>query len=192
MTIFLLTPIQVEQPEWLLSPVRTTVQVIADDEAQARHAAAEQLHSLAFLEPDQSRLPNPWMRVDRVKVEPATQIDDRLPLLEGYMPKGKRGRPSRTSLFMLEPRNLDAPEWGLSYSTDPVCVEARHVYHARAIAALHFDIQSIHSPGDGASLIHPWWSPRLVAVREVSEAPEGTPLIRARDRKIRFLMRHKG
>ncbi len=112
MHIFLLTPINCDQPEWALSPVCSPVQVMAEDAAQARHAAAEQLASLDNLGSDESRLHNPWLRVDRVRTEQVAVADERLPLLAGYMPQGKRGRPSGTSLFVLTPVDLGPRQGG--------------------------------------------------------------------------------
>ena len=126
--------------------------------------------------------------MDRVRTEQVDDINEELPLLEGYMPHGKRGRPSGVSLFLLTPTRLDAPEWELSSTTDPVCVEARHVYHARAIAALRFDVH-VGAPSGVPLRIHPWWSPRLVSACEVNVPPPDVQTITANGRKPRFLLR---
>jgi hypothetical protein len=192
MAFFLLRPLNIQAPDWALSLVRSPVQVNADEEAQARHAAAEQLCSPRDLPFPLSSSPRPWLRRDRAECLPLQAPDPEFPLIEGYHPQRRRGRPSKQHLFLLTPMSLDSPHWELSTSTETVYVSARNSAHARAIAALHFDIRGSNDEDEG--LVHPWWNPRLVSVVEVSEVPPGMRLIRSHDRvaAMSLRMRPKG
>ena len=175
MGTFRLTPVKLGAEEWALSALRTPVQVIAEDAIQARHAAADQLH---WDTPPSNHtggiLHNPWLRTDLVTVEEVAGVDDSLPLLQGHMPNGKRGRPSAVNWYLLTPLDRGAPEWRRSICSEVVCVEARHPHHARARAALFFD-----AGPDQTELLQPWWNPRLVEVLPVQEPPPGVLRVRS-------------
>ena len=107
--LFCLTPLDTSLPEWRhASDGLQGVQILAQDEKQARYMAAARLWA-----PADSETPNPWLRVDRVRVRVASDIDPQLPLISYERDFGKRGRPpSLVSLRDLHRKALR--EWQLS------------------------------------------------------------------------------
>jgi len=182
MDIFLLTPINEKEPDWALSAIKCAVQVKASDEPQARHTASHQLCPPHLLNP-KLVLPRPWSRIDRAVATRLKMANAALPLLEGTSLSGKPGRPSRQHLYLLTPIDLVAREWDLSLGKAPVCVWARNPSHARALAALHFDINAAPVP---EPLFHPWWNPNLVSVEQVSAPLGDVKTIAPRDMPARF------
>jgi hypothetical protein len=184
MALFLLSPINLDSPEWTTSPVLGPVQVVAEDEPQARHTAAGQLCLPDSFTGQEGRADKPWLRVDRARVRRIKVANDSFPLLEGHVRTGRPGRLAR-HLFVLSPVNTVAPEWELSMAMEEVCVKALNVAQARAIAALHFSVGppvAARLPG----LYPPWWKPRLVMATKVAREPHGIRVITAQDRPLRF------
>jgi len=185
MNIYLLTPINEDEPDWALSAVRCAIQVRALDEPQARHAASDQLCPSHLF---RAGLTRPWSRIDRAVATSVKQVDVALPLLEASSLTGRPGRPTKQFFYLLKPVNVLAREWDLSLSTSPVCVLARGPRHARALAALHFDIDAKEVPGEEL-LFHPWWNPKLVSVEQVDEPPADVKTITPKDMPARFGLR---
>lgn len=178
MAFYLLTPLNLGEPDWALSVLRSPVQVNAEEESQARHAAAEQLCTLRGRPLALHSFPRPWLRRDRAACLPLGAPEPDIPLIEGYHPRRQRGRPSKQHLYLLTPVSLDSPHWVLSLSTEAVCVSARTPSHARAVAAMHFDV-----PGSAREdLVHPWWDPRLVSVAAAEAVPPGMRLVHSHNR----------
>ena len=182
MALFLLTPLRPEDPGWTLSAIVCPVQVEAEDEHSARHAAADQLCRFQGLSDADSLFPNPWLRVDQVHINLLLERSDQMPYIEAMKPRGKPGRPNKQFFYLLTPRSEEAIEWEFSTRCERICVKARSSSHARAIAAMHFDM----NPADRQNYFPPWWSPRLVSVEEVPEPPEGVHTIDSKDRPARF------
>ena len=184
MNLYLLTPINEHEPDWLLSGVRCAVQVWATDEPQARHTASDQLCPSHLLNP-KLVLARPWSRVDRAVASRPEKVDDALPLLEGTFLSGRPNQRSRQQLYLLMPIDLKNRQWELSLGKSPVCVWARNSSHARALAALHFDINAARVP-DQEPLLHPWWNPKLVTVEQVDNPLADVKTITPKDLPARF------
>jgi hypothetical protein len=183
MPFFHLQPIATGEPEWSLSSVRGPVQVRADDEFQARHAAAHQLFKVPKADAEFSRLANPWLRVDRVRITSIIAPLNDIPLLYADSPDGSKGRPSKHRLYRLTPLNLAAPEWELSTTRDVVYVAARNTAHARSIAAINLGLPMERGDDDHLK-VPPWWNPYLAEAVEVGEVPEGCQLFDPGDRPM--------
>jgi len=170
----------------ILSAFKCPVQVEAVDEAQARHAAADQLCPDYLFNPGIIGLNRPWSRVDRVRCIRIEAPDTAIPLLQCSIQKsGRAGRPNKQSLFLLTPLRLHAPEWKLSTSTSRVCVSALTSCHARVMAAIHYDINATHETAK-PPVTNPWWNPGLVSATAVPVVPEGCPVLNPKEKPARF------